>query len=277
MIMSRNSSTVIPKNKPEISFDGARGAVTRDTAAANEHIRSAQGTAQQTPFYYSPYAMRKTNTVTSNAITPNTITPQTANGKTTLERGTNLNRIYPAGAAPYTSQTRPAASSHSAVNGYAAEAVRPYAAPRQAEPRQTVREAEVKLKATREESIPNSAIRRVAPTELSNLEPTRQTMNHKTIYTPKESEKSKNKEGDLALSLQTKVVIAIFAAVIMIAFTVIFVNSALLNTLNAEIGTLQEAAQLLGEEASALSAQIETATSAETIIEYATSAGMVIG
>lgn len=164
-----------------------------------------------------------------------------------------------------------AVASETEERGYSSEKVRPYSVKSENSARTRNDESLI----SEEDSIPNSAIRRRVSPELRELEsirPGEQTMLHLNHY----EEKQPKAKEDAALSLQTKVILAIFAAVIIIAFTVIFVNSALLNSLNKEADDYYASMQEYATEAKGLTEQIEEATSEETIAEYASDKGMII-
>lgn len=90
-------------------------------------------------------------------------------------------------------------------------------------------------------------------------------------------EQPQNAEGKVGhfFSTQAKVVVAVFVAVIMIAFTVIFVNSALLNSLDGELAEKETLMAQVSQEADSYLAQVKEATDKETIIAYAREAGMI--
>jgi len=88
------------------------------------------------------------------------------------------------------------------------------------------------------------------------------------------SEKERQ-EASTGIPTQVKVIAAVIAAAIILAFTVIFINSALLNSLNMEATQLSAKLTTLSIDASDLQDDIEKATSVETIEEYAKEAGMI--
>lgn len=94
---------------------------------------------------------------------------------------------------------------------------------------------------------------------------------------PTVKEQPQNDEGKVGhfFSTQAKVIVAVFVAVIMIAFTVIFVNSALLNSLDGELAEKETLMAQVSQEADSYLAQVKEATDKETIIAYAREAGMI--
>lgn len=94
---------------------------------------------------------------------------------------------------------------------------------------------------------------------------------------PSVKEQPKNDEGEVGrfLSTQAKVIVAVFVAVVMIAFTVIFVNSALLNSLDGELAEKETLMAQVSQEADSYLAQIKEATDKDTIVTYAQEAGMI--
>ena len=84
-------------------------------------------------------------------------------------------------------------------------------------------------------------------------------------------------ENAVSLSTNMKVVLALVASIVIIAFTVIFVNSALLNTLEAETNAAFAAYTQMAEQSADLVDAIVQATSADAAANYAASVGMILG
>lgn len=82
-------------------------------------------------------------------------------------------------------------------------------------------------------------------------------------------------EESTALSTNTKVILALIASIVIMAFTVIFVNSALLNNLEAETKAVQTAYLQAVEESAELASSLEAAQSAEAAATFAEKVGMV--
>lgn len=266
----RERSKVIPKNKPHIYFDEENGnAIIKDSAADSTRIRPIiSNRSEKGYFSANPF-----NPSTNHIPSPTAIKTRTEENVSYEKNGVD-ERMSGSSIRPTLSRPRTYAAettmSEFEEREYISEKVRPYSARNEVSSR--IRE---NTAASEEDSIPNSAIRRRISPELRELEsirPGEQTMLHLNNY---EEKKPKAKE-DSDLSLQTKVILAIFAAVIIIAFTVIFVNSALLNSLNEEADEYYASMQEYATEAEGLSKEIEEATSEETIFNYASDKGMII-
>lgn len=91
----------------------------------------------------------------------------------------------------------------------------------------------------------------------------------------KEQASIRQSKQETTIPTQVKVIAAVIAAAIILAFTVIFINSALLNSLNAEMDELSVRLETMSADAETLKEEINVATSSETIEEYAKSAGMI--
>lgn len=139
----------------------------------------------------------------------------------------------------------------------------------------TLREMDVK---------PNATLNRTVEDAVTYT-PTSNTMGYERIVISNEAVKECREEGiknqrakeeeSAGIPTQVKVIAAVIAAAIILAFTVIFINSALLNSLDLEINSLSAQLETLVTGSSDLETQIAEATSAETVIEYAKEAGMI--
>lgn len=82
-------------------------------------------------------------------------------------------------------------------------------------------------------------------------------------------------EESYSLSASAKRALAIFGSVVTIMLTVIGVNTQIINKKTVKIRNLERQRQELQEEYEELQARIEAAQSEESIMEYATSQGMI--
>lgn len=131
---------------------------------------------------------------------------------------------------------------------------------------------------------PNAALNRTLD-ETVTVTPSSNTMGYERIVISNEAVKESREAGIRSerekeeeatnIPTQVKVVAAIIAAAIILAFTVIFINSALLNSLDVEIDELSTQLETLVTSENTLTDQITAATSEETIVEYAKEAGMI--
>ena len=78
-----------------------------------------------------------------------------------------------------------------------------------------------------------------------------------------------------SISAKTKVVLATIALVIIMAITIICINTSLMTSLTADVASLESQAAALQTQASELQANIEEITSEESIVEWAIKNGMV--
>ncbi|MDE6274213.1 MAG: hypothetical protein K2L87_04105 [Clostridiales bacterium] len=101
--------------------------------------------------------------------------------------------------------------------------------------------------------------------------PTRRTM--ETLR--RDAQKFEHTSAMAAISAKTKVVLATLALVIIMAITIICINTSLLSTLSADIASLETQAATLRAQASELQMNIEEITSEESIVEWAIENGMV--
>lgn len=111
--------------------------------------------------------------------------------------------------------------------------------------------------------------------EDENLLPTSTTSQYRT--TGAVVSNAAVQEQEFTLSAASKVVLAVFITIVLAAFAIIMVNTMVINTIQSEVEALTEQATVLQGEFDSLRAQIEIATSEQTVIDYAESIGMVRG
>lgn len=145
----------------------------------------------------------------------------------------------------------------------------------------TTREVKPSATVTEGDITPNAVLNRMSVENTITSMPTMATTTYQTVIdTAREEAIRRQRERraqnvSAGIPTQVKVIAAVIAAAIILAFTVIFINSALLNTLNTEMYQLSAKLETLQADASDLQAEIEDAQSYERIEEYAKSAGMV--
>lgn len=123
-------------------------------------------------------------------------------------------------------------------------------------------------------------IRRIEESEQDNFEPAYDMAPAKAASKSRLVKKNSydyEEENAVSLSTNMKVVLALVASIVIIAFTVIFVNSALLNTLEAETNAAFAAYTQMAEQSADLVDAIVQATSADAAANYAASVGMILG
>ncbi len=206
--------------------------------------------------------------------------------KSTIRFDENAGATAVNNAAPTQSAERTASKNYFSANPYATARV-------EAQPARTVnREAAISRTANEAYVRPTSQVSTLRPVQRSanavrnipegmiDLEPTRETMSYRDVTKAPARAVEKQRvsaEDDITLSMQAKIIIAVISAIVLIAFTVIFVNSALLSSLNAELEVLEATVSGLAEQASALEAQVNAAKSEETIRAFAEMMGMIKG
>lgn len=145
----------------------------------------------------------------------------------------------------------------------------------------TTREAKPASTVTVGDMTPNAVLNRMPAENVVTPTPTTVTATYQTVIDTAREEAIRRQREKRAQNVsagiptQVKVIAAVIAAAIILAFTVIFINSALLNTLNIEMNQLSVKLETLQTDAASLQAEIEEAQSYEKIAEYAKSAGMV--
>lgn len=103
--------------------------------------------------------------------------------------------------------------------------------------------------------------------------PTRRTMD--TLRRIEEDAKEENSSFLSALSLKTKLVLAAVGAVIVLLLAAICVNTAILNSLNSEVGTRKEELIRLTDQMEGIDAEIDRLTSEDFIAKWAAEHGMI--
>lgn len=111
--------------------------------------------------------------------------------------------------------------------------------------------------------------------EDEDLRPTETTRQYGTKNPQIAAKPNNAEEAEFTISGAAKAVIAIFAVIVIAAFAIIMVNTAVINSVQAEIDGLNRDYVALVEQNEALEARIAAATSQEVIFDYAESIGMV--
>lgn len=104
--------------------------------------------------------------------------------------------------------------------------------------------------------------------------PTRRTMD--TLRREAVAETSVKAEASFVLSAKAKAVIAAIVLAVIVAIAVICVNTAVINSLNAEISSIESASATLRTQLAGLEDQITNVTSMDSIVAFAQEMGMVL-
>ena len=113
----------------------------------------------------------------------------------------------------------------------------------------------------------------VEEVESEDLKPTVTTAQYASVSRRQAAEAEV--EGTFSLTASSRIVIAVLAVVVIAIFTLFGINSMVLSSLSQETAALENTYAELQANDIALDAQIVDATSEDTIIEWAESAGMV--